>query len=101
MNAGQKAIDTWYRKEKWPYWPPHVILARLVEEVGEFARVINRVYGPKKSKPGEAENEIEDELGDILYSLACFANSHGLDLDKALSKSIKKSHARDKIRFKV
>lgn len=101
MNKGQKAIDAWYKKERWPYWAPHVILARLVEEVGEFARVINRVYGPKKKKPGEAEHDLEDELGDILYSLACFANSHKLDLDKALMKSIKKSHSRDKNRFKV
>lgn len=39
-------------------------------------------------------------MGDIIYTLACFANAHGIDLDKALQKSIDKVVVRDKDRYK-
>ena len=87
------------KKKNWPYWTPHEILARLVEEVGELARLVNHEYGPKKKKPSEAEQNIEDEVGDVLYALACLANTHDIDLDEALQKSISKVESRDKSRF--
>ena len=99
MNKGQKEIDKWYKKSKWPYWKPEWILARLVEEVGEFARMVNHEFGPKKKKATENKQELEDEFGDILYTLACFGNSNGIDMDTALKKSIHKAHNRDKNRF--
>ena len=47
----------------------------------------------------EAEQNLEDEIGDILYTLICFANSNNIDLDKAASLSLKKVMGRDKDRF--
>ena len=99
MNNGQKQVDNWFKAKDWPYWNPHEILARLVEEVGELARLINHDYGPKKKKADEAGQKIEEEIGDILYTLACLANSHDIDLDQALQKSIDKVELRDKDRF--
>jgi len=101
MNAPQKELAAIYKKEKWEYWPPLVIFARLAEEVGEFARVLNKVYGKKRSKKNESAQDIEDELGDILYTLACFASSHGLDIDKALQKSIDKVHKKKKDLYNI
>jgi NTP pyrophosphatase (non-canonical NTP hydrolase) len=100
MNDGQKQIDKWFKDKNWPYWTPHEILARVTEEVGELARLINHEYGPKKKKSDEAEQNIEDEIGDILYALSCMANIHDIDLDVALQKSINKVETRDKNRFK-
>ncbi len=100
MNKQQKEIDEWYQEQNWPYWTPHEILARTIEEVGEFARLVNHEYGPKKKKSTERDQEFEDEIGDILYSLACFANTHEIDLDQALARSINKTKTRDKDRFK-
>lgn len=99
MNIEQREIDRLFKEYKWEYWTPHEILARLFEEGGEFARLINHVYGPKKKKASELTQDMEEELGDILYTLACFANSHDIDLDKALEKSMQKTFARDKNRF--
>jgi len=99
MNNGQKQVDRWFKEQDWPYWSPHEILARLVEEVGELARLINHEHGPKKKKLIEADQQIEDEIGDILYALACLANTHDVDLDAALQKSIDKVESRDKKRF--
>lgn len=99
MNKEQQALDQWFKEQGWPYWSPHEILARLMEETGEFARLINHQYGPKKKKEGEAQQDFEDELGDILYTLACFANTHNISLDSALERSIQKVIGRDKNRF--
>jgi NTP pyrophosphatase (non-canonical NTP hydrolase) len=95
MNKEQKEINDWMTKIGWTYWSPHEILARVIEEVGEFARLVNHQYGPKKKKPEEAGQDFEDEIGDILYALACFANTHDIDLDTALARSHKKVVERD------
>jgi len=99
MNSGQKQVYQWFKEKDWPYWNPHEILARLVEEVGELARLINHEYGPKKKKSNESGQNIEEEIGDILYTLVCLANTHDIDLDEALQKSIDKVESRDKNRF--
>jgi NTP pyrophosphatase (non-canonical NTP hydrolase) len=99
MNQGQQKIDQWFTKHNWAYWTPHEILARLTEEVGELARLVNHEYGPKPKKSTERAQEFEEEIGDIMYTLACFANKHDIDLDEALQRSIHKSETRDKNRF--
>jgi NTP pyrophosphatase (non-canonical NTP hydrolase) len=43
---------------------------------------------------------MEEEMGDIIYTLICFANSHGIKLDDAIRKSLDKVTSRDKDRFK-
>ena len=100
MIDGQEQIDQWFTKKDWSYWSAHENLARLVEEVGELARLINHEYGPKKKKSNEVVQHIEGEIGDILYTLSCLANTHNIDLDHALQKSIDKVELRDKDRFK-
>ena len=99
MNKGQRDIDDFLTKQNWSYWSPHEILARITEEVGELARLINHQYGPKKKKDTEAEQNLEEEIGDILYALACLANTHDIDLDEAMRKSLAKVEIRDKDRF--
>lgn len=99
MNKEQKTLNDWFTSQNWQYWSPHEILARLMEETGEFARLVNHEYGPKKKKVDEPNQEFADELGDILYTLACFANTHEIDLDEALAASVRKVQTRDKDRF--
>jgi len=99
MKEYQKELDQWFKENKWDYWKPHEILARLFEEGGEFARLINHLHGPKKKKQDEIEQDIEEEIGDIIYTLICFANSNGLDLDRAIRKSFDKVIKRDKNRY--
>jgi NTP pyrophosphatase (non-canonical NTP hydrolase) len=72
------------------YWPPLANLARLFEECGELARVVNQAYGPKLRKPGEAAVSASDELGDALYVLLVLANSLDLDAEAALSNALEK-----------
>ncbi|NQV88332.1 MAG: nucleotide pyrophosphohydrolase [Parcubacteria group bacterium] len=95
----QNELDKWFTDKKWPYWKPHEIMVRLMEEVGELARLVNHEFGPKKKKETEAPQDFEDEIGDVLYTLICFANSNNIDLDKAIKRSFDKVMERDKDRF--
>ncbi len=95
----QKEIDDWVQGYETPYWSIWSQFARLVEEVGELGRVLNHEYGDKIKKVSEEPDDIEGEMGDILFGLICMANTKGIDLDVAIQKVINKSKTRDKDRF--
>jgi len=99
MEKYQKELDEFFKTKGWDYWPPLVVLARLFEEGGELARLVNHLYGEKKKKDGEKEQELEGEIGDILFTLICLANSTGINLDNAIRKTLDKVAVRDKDRF--
>ena len=99
MNDDQQKLDGHMQRLGWGYWEPHQILARLFEEGGELARLVNHLFGPKPKKSTEAEQELEMEVGDVYYTLICFANSQGINLSEALEKCIQKGENRDVKRF--
>ena len=78
MKKYQNELDGWFKENNWRYWQPLSILARLVEECGELARLINHLYGEKKKKSKEKRQELEEEIGDIIYTLICLANSQNI-----------------------
>lgn len=81
-------------------WPPLSYFAHLVEEVGEFGRALNHVYGVKVKKPSEEDDDIGAELADILMLVVVMATSLNIDLDKEWEKLMKKSRSRDLGRYK-
>lgn len=95
----ETAVDNYISQFKEGYFSPLALTARLTEEVGELAREINHTYGEKPKKTTEASNTVEDEIGDILFVLACITNSLDLDLSKSFHKSITKISTRDKDRW--
>ncbi len=99
MKKYQEELDKWFKENDWKYWSPLSILARLMEECGEFARLVNHLYGDKLKKSDEKTQELEEEIGDIIYTLICFANANNVDLDKAIQKSFYKVIKRDKNRY--
>jgi NTP pyrophosphatase (non-canonical NTP hydrolase) len=99
MKNLQKQVDRWIRQYKIEYFKPLEILARLTEEVGELARELNHIYGPKKKKSSEDKKEMSDEMGDIIFTIICLANSHKIDLDDSFKKVMDKCYGRDKDRW--
>jgi len=95
----QKEVDDWAQELEKPYWSPLSQVARMIEEMGELARIYNHKYGDKIKKDSESPDDMEDEMGDILFDLICMANVEGVDLDKAFKKVMEKSYIRDKDRF--
>lgn len=99
MKKYQKQVDRWFKGNKWQYWHPLAQYARLSEEMGELARVLNHLYGEKPKKDDEAKQDLEEEIGDVIYTLICLANSQRIDLDIAIQTSINKVSERDKNRY--
>ena len=99
LKEYQEEVDQWFKKKGWEYWKPLSILARLLEECGEFAKIVNHLFGEKPKRSDEKKQDLEEEIGDILYTLICFANSRGINLDKALRKSLNTVTERDKDRY--
>ncbi len=99
LKEAQSRVDDWIGQFEEGYWPPLVNLARLTEEVGELARLINHRFGPKAKKDSEADQELGEELGDILFVLIAIANEQGIDLERAFEGVLKKYRARDSERW--
>lgn len=99
LNIIQQQVEEWASQYKVKYWQPLEIMARLTEETGELAREVNHLWGPKKKKPTEETQELADEMADIIFTLACLANSQGINLDEAWQKMMDKLNQRDGDRF--
>ncbi|MCF6137559.1 nucleotide pyrophosphohydrolase [Pseudalkalibacillus berkeleyi] len=99
MKEMQKAVDRYIGQFKEGYFSPLAMLARMTEELGELSREVNHHYGEKPKKSNEDERAMEEELGDLLFVIICFANSLHIDLDEALKIVMKKFNTRDKDRW--
>ena len=99
LSEAQARVDAWIGQFEEGYWPPLANLARLTEEVGEVARVLNHRFGPKTKKAEEAEQDLGEELADVLFVLLVIANSQGIDMDAALTRVLEKYKARDSNRW--
>lgn len=74
-------------------------MARLTEEVGELAREVNHFHGEKPKKATEKQKTMEEEMGDVLFVLSCFANSLDIDLSESFEIAMNKIETRDKDRW--
>ncbi len=99
LRAIQDEVDKWVSQYKIGYFSQFEIMTRLSEEVGELAREVNHKYGPKKKKTAGEGSDIEEEIGDIMFTLVCLANKEKIDLDKSFKKAMDKCYGRDKDRF--
>lgn len=99
LHDVQKQVDDWANQFEQPYFSPLSMLACLTEEVGEVSRVLNNMYGDKKKKNNENLKELEEELGDVLFSIVCMANRENIDLTKAFERKMDKVSTRDNDRF--
>lgn len=95
----QAEVDAWIQAVGGGYWSPHANLARITEEVGELARLVNHLYGPKPKKADEAVQELGEELADIVFAVICLANSQDIDLGASLQAVLDKVWQRDRHRY--
>lgn len=95
----QREVDEYIGQFKEGYFTPMELVGRLTEELGELAREVSHVYGPKKKKLTEEEKTIEEEMGDLLFVLICMANSMDISLEDAHNRVMEKFNTRDKNRW--
>lgn len=95
----QDEVDEYIGQFKEGYFPPFEMIARMIEELGELTREVHHVYGMKKKKESENDQSMEEELGDLLFVLICFANSQNINIQQAHDRVMNKFKTRDKNRW--
>ena len=102
LEQAQQTVDQWIKTIGVRYYDELTNTAVLMEEVGELARLMARLYGEqsfKKSEDAErAPQQLGEEMADVLFVLLCLANQTGIDLTKALVASLAKKSKRDRDR---
>lgn len=94
----QETVDQWVKEIGVRYFSELTNLGILLEEAGEVARIMTRVYGDQSFKRAEPAPDLGDELADLMFVLVCIANQTGVDLPGALAKNLAKKSDRDKTR---
>jgi NTP pyrophosphatase (non-canonical NTP hydrolase) len=99
IQEAQAAVDDWIDTIGVRYYNELTNTAILMEETGEVARLMARLYGEQSFKHPEdaaaAPTQLADELADVLFVLICLANQTGTDLTEALQRNLAKKTIRD------
>lgn len=102
LSACQRQVDEWINTIGVTYYAELTNTAILMEEVGEVARLMARIYGEQSFKrPADeaaAPELLADEMADVLFVLICLANQTGIDLTEAFHANMSKKTVRDKER---
>jgi NTP pyrophosphatase (non-canonical NTP hydrolase) len=99
IQEAQTVVDQWIKTIGVRYYNELTNTAILMEEMGEVARLMARLYGEQSFKRPEeaatAHENLADEMADVLFVLICLANQTGVDLTEALKKNLQKKTMRD------
>jgi NTP pyrophosphatase (non-canonical NTP hydrolase) len=93
MNFGefQEVVDQWIQGHG-RYWSKFEIVARLIEDLGEISRTLQHTEG---LRTGKDELKVADDIGDLLFTLAAFANANGLRLEDCVDGVMEKYRTRE------
>ena len=98
LKECQQVVDEWVTTIGVRYYTELTNTAVLMEEVGEVARLMARLYGDQSFKKSDESYDLADEMADVLFVLICLANQTGVDLTAAFDKNMAKKTSRDKDR---
>ena len=99
ISEYREKVDSWLKQHGVRYFDEKTNSLLLVEEVGEWSRLVARIYGEQSFKSEQAahdgQQQLEDEWADILFVLTCLANQIGIDVEGAITRNFEKKTARD------
>jgi NTP pyrophosphatase (non-canonical NTP hydrolase) len=98
ITEAQQKVDEWIKTIGVRYFNELTNTAILMEEVGELARLMSRIYGEQSFKESDKGKDLGDEMADVLWVLICLANQTGINLEEAFIKNIDKKTKRDATR---
>ncbi len=104
IEEWQKRVNDWIQEYGVRYFSVQTNTLLLMEELGEFSRIIARKYGEQSYKnppsPSQEEESLQDEIADMLFVLTCLANQMDINLTEALQRNLEKKTTRDHDRHK-
>ncbi len=75
-------------------WSNYVQYVHLVEEVAELGEAITVKEGDRKGGSGEKaladHTDLEEEIGDVLFTLLEISHRYGIDLSQVTDKTFKR-----------
>ena len=93
MKIIQKAVKTWINKNG-SKWSAYADYCHLVEEIGELGEALTVKHGERQAGDGALgfadHSDIEEEIGDVIFSAIVLANKFDVDLDKCFEKTFKR-----------
>jgi len=99
FSEAQQQVNDWIKTTGVRYFNEMTNLSNLMEETGELASLMGRVYGEQSFKNGQApecpKTAIADELSDVLFIVLCLANQMDIDLDESFKVNMNKKTNRD------
>ncbi len=102
IQEAQDTVDQWINTVGVRYYSELTNTVLLMEEVGEVARLMARIYGEQSFKnPADAADapaQLADEMADVLFLILCLSNQTGINLSDALQKNLDKKTKRDAAR---
>lgn len=102
LEEAQRTVDEWINTIGVRYYSELTNTAVLMEEVGEVARLMARLYGEQSFKKPEmaatAHDDLADEMADVMFVLICLANQTGINLTEAFHRNLAKKTGRDRER---
>ncbi|UCC51618.1 MAG: nucleotide pyrophosphohydrolase [Anaerolineaceae bacterium] len=98
LKECQQLVDGWVNSIGVRYFSELTNTAVLMEEVGEVARIMARIYGDQSFKKTDEQYDLADEFADVFFVLVCLANQTGVDLAEAFQRNMAKKTGRDKER---
>ena len=102
IQEAQVQVDQWIKNVGVRYFSELTNTTILMEEVGEFARIMARVYGEQSFKNEKSEAQIKQEIGeelaDILFVVLCLANQTDTDLKAHFDRKMEIKTQRDQER---
>ncbi|NCF65548.1 MAG: pyrophosphatase [Chloroflexi bacterium] len=98
LKECQQLVDGWVNTIGVRYFSELTNTAVLMEEVGEVARIMARIYGDQSFKKTDEQYDLADEFADVFFVLVCLANQTGVDLAEAFQRNMAKKTGRDKER---
>lgn len=101
LSQLQAMVDDWITTVGNGYFGPLTNGLVLAEEAGEVCRILARLYGDQRPKPGDpaTAEALADELSDVIWVCAALANQTGTDLTAAMARNLAKKTRRDRGRF--
>lgn len=76
------------------YWSNYVQYVHLVEEVAELGEALTVKEGDRASGSGESaladHDDLQEEFGDVLFTVCELANQLDIDLEKAMNYTFKR-----------
>lgn len=93
LNQYQKEVAEIVGRFKFN-WLAYVQYIHLVEEIGELGETLTVKEGDRQMGSGEKaqadHGNIEEEFGDVLFTLIELANKHNISLSKAMEDTFKR-----------